>query len=162
MCAAPTMTVTSTATMATARTPADPCSPRARLDCGQRLCAEGKPRQHNRLHSDGGDDEVTAPMHLHPCPAGGDALGGADRRRRRVPARNEPCRFPRRIDAARLRRHRGHPGHAQDEDGHQRDDRESRLDRDGPGVRTGYVAVFRARLMMLVSAFTTESPVMTV
>ena len=95
-------------------------------------------------------------------PARGDALGGTDRRRRRVPARHEPSRFPGRIDTARLQRHRGHAGQPHDEDGHQRDDRESRLDRDGPGVRTGYVAVFRARLMMLVSAFTTESPVMTV
>lgn len=161
MCAAPTISVTSTATMATARTPADPCSPRS-LDCGQRLCTERKPRQHNRLHSDGGDDEVAAPMHLHRRPARGDALGGTDRRRRRVPARHEPCRFPGRIDTARLQRHRGHAGQPHDEDGHQRDDRESRLDRDGPGVRTGYVAVFRARLMMLVSAFTTESPVTTV
>ena len=51
--------------------------------------------------------------------------------------RGEPGRFPGRIDAARLQRHRGHAGQPHDEDGHQRDDRESRLDRDGPGVCTG-------------------------
>lgn len=148
--------------MATARTPAVPCSPRVRLDRGQRLGAEGKPRQHNGLHGDGGDDDIAAPTHLHRRPAGSDSLRGADRLCRCVPARGEPGRFPGRIDAARLQRHRGHAGHADDEDGHQRDDRESSLDRDGPGLCTAYVAVFRARLMMLVNALTTESPVMTV
>ncbi len=78
-----------------------------------------------------------------------------------VSARRESGRLPGRIDTSHLHRDRGEPGQAQHQNHHQRRDGECRLDCRTAAI-TGQTLVFSARLMMFVSAVTTESPVTTV
>lgn len=78
-----------------------------------------------------------------------------------IAPRREPGGLSGGIDTPHLHRHGGEPGHAQHQDRHQRGDCQRRLDGGGPGL-AGQTLVFNARLMMFVSAVTTESPVTTV
>ena len=85
---------------------------------------------------------------------------GGGLRRTGVAARGQSRDLAGRIDATHLHRHRGDTGQAQHDHHHQCRDRQSGLDGAEPGV-TGYTLVLSARLMMLVSAPTIESPVTT-
>ncbi len=75
--------------------------------------------------------------------------------------RRKTRRFPGCIDAPHLHRHGGKPRNAPHQDHHKGGDGERCLD-GGAAVIGGQTLVFRARLMMLVSAVTMESPVTTV
>ncbi len=97
-------------------------------------------------------------MHRHHGPGRTDASSGRDTV---IPAGGEPCRLPCGIDTPDLQ-HRGiEPGQADHQNRYQRGDREGGLDGDGTGV-TAQTLVFSARVMMLDSAPTMESPVTTV
>ena len=66
------------------------------------------------------------------------------------------------VEAAHLHRHRGHARRTQHQDRDHCRDGERRLHGDRTRLATapaGYTLVFKARLMMLVSALTMESPV---
>ncbi len=65
-----------------------------------------------------------------------------------------------RVDASHLHRQRSRPGEAEQHDGDQTRNGQSTLDRAEAGI-TGQTLVVSARLMMLVSAPTIESPVTT-
>ena len=78
-----------------------------------------------------------------------------------VAARREAGCLPGGIDASHLHRHRGESGDTEHQNDDQRGDGERRLDGGSTAV-TGQTLVFSARLMMLVSAVTIESPVTTV
>ncbi len=82
---------------------------------------------------------------------GGDTVGAA---------RCQPGRLSGRVDTPHLQAERGEPGRAEDQDRHERGDRERGLDRDGT-VIAPQTLVFNARVMMLDSAVTMESPVTT-
>ena len=82
---------------------------------------------------------------------GGDTVGAACR---------QPGRFPGRVDAPHLHAERREPGRAEDQDRHERGDRERGLDGDGAVIAT-QTLVLSARVMMLDSAVTMESPVTT-
>jgi hypothetical protein len=153
------VSVNNTAIIATATSVAEPCSARTRLGRGDGVGCDGDTRQQRRSRCDRSDDQLALTPQLNGCPVRGNALrrnGG-----RPVPTRGEAGRLTRGIDATHLHRYRGEPRHAQHEDDDQGSDREGRLNRDAPGL-IGQTLVFRARVMMLVSALTMESPVMTV
>jgi hypothetical protein len=78
-----------------------------------------------------------------------------------VATRRKAGRFPGGVDTPDLHPRRGDPNHAQHHDRHQCGDGECRLDGGGAAI-TGQTFVLSARLMMLVSAVTIESPVTTV
>ena len=77
------------------------------------------------------------------------------------PACRKAGRFPGCVDTPHLHRDCGEPGHADQQNRHQRGDGECRLDGGGATI-TGQTLVFSARLMMFVRAVTIESPVTTV
>ena len=109
----------------------------------------GLPRHH---------ESAVAPQAHRRAPRRHCAGGGL--RRTGVAARGQARGLAGRIDATHLHRHRGDTGQAQHDHHHQCRDRQRGLDRAEPGV-TGYTLVLSARLMMLVSAPTIESPVTT-
>ena len=84
-------------------------------------------------------------------------LGGAPI----VTPRRQPRSLARRVHTSHLHRHGGEPRKAQHQDHDDRRHRERGLDRDAARI-VSQTLVFNARVMMLVSALTIESPVTTV
>lgn len=78
-----------------------------------------------------------------------------------VAAGRKAGRFPRGVDTPNLHRHGGKSSHTQQQNHHQSGDGERCLDGGGAAI-SGQTLVLSARLMMLVSAVTMESPVTTV
>jgi hypothetical protein len=89
-----------------------------------------------------------------------DVLCGPQRRPV-IAAGSETGRLTPGIDTPHLHRQRGETSRAQHQDDNQGGDGERCLD-SGRAAIAGQTLVFSARLMMLVSAVTTESPVTTV
>jgi hypothetical protein len=149
-----------TANIATATRLAEPRS--ARIRFGRRDClrGDGDTRQQRRSCRNRGDNQLPVPPQLHGRPIRRNTLRCSGSRTVVTPCR-KPGGLTCGVDAPHLHRHRGEARHAEDEHDDQRGDRECRLDSDAAGV-IGYTLVFSARLMMLVSALTMESPVITV
>jgi hypothetical protein len=153
--------------MATASSVAEPRS-RSRFDRCDGFSRDGDSRQQRRFRSHPGDDAAVASTYVE---AGSGRADGARRLRRGavVSPRREPRGLTRRVDAPHLHGHRGEPGKTQHQHHDQRRHRERGLDGDTarliverctPGRYQ--TLVFSARVMMLVSALTIESPVTTV
>lgn len=155
--AIPMVTATSTPTMAAPISVAEPRSSLTGFDGGHRFGGDGDTGQQWRFRADPGHDERTvAPQRHHRTP-GADPFDG------RGPigaARGQSRRLPRRVDTAHLHAQRGEAGRTEHQNRHQCGDRERGLDRDRP-VIGAQTLVLSARVMMLDSAVTMESPVTT-
>jgi len=156
---APMTIPTTTAIIATATTVAEPCS-RSGFARSHRLSGDEEAQRQRRLRADPRDDEVTVVAQLQDRTRRTDATRRFGRGALVTP-RGESGRLPGRVNAAHLHRHRGGAPKADDEHHGQRRDGEGRLDR-GPSRGSPQTLVFNAFAMMLVSAFTIESPVTTV
>lgn len=154
-----TATVSTTTIIRAASTVAAPASSQAGFDRRDRGRGDDQPRQQRGAAADSGN---------HISAVAADLEGGVGRCHRArhgpgrgvIAARCQPRRLPCRVDAPNLRRDRRDAADTRDEDRDQCGDRECCLDGAEAGI-VGYTLVFRARLMMLVSAPTIESPVTT-
>lgn len=124
-----------------------------------RLGSDGEPRQ-RRIDADAGHQEHPVAANLDQRPTRRDTPGHL--RGGPVTACRQPRRLTRGVDTAHLHRDRAEPTGTQRQHSHERRDRERRLDRDRTPVIEPQTLVLSARLMMLLNAFTTESPVTTV
>jgi hypothetical protein len=158
--AAPPTAAKITVIIATASSVAEPRSRRSGFDRSDAFTRDGDPRQQRRSRGDPRDDAATAATQLEPRPCRPDHaghLGGATV----VTSRRQPRGLARCVHAPNLHRHGREARKAQDQDHDQRRNGERRLDRDTARI-VGQTLVFNARVMMLVSALTIESPVTTV
>ncbi len=154
------VTAMSAATAATAVRLAAPLSSDAGFGRCHRLCGDGEAQQDRRSAADPRDDQFTVPPEIDRCALRGDPAGHLGRRAA-VTARRQACRLTRGVDAPHLRPDGRQAGDTHAEHHHHRRDRERRLDRGATEIIT-QTLVLSARLMMLVSAPTIESPVTTV
>ena len=106
------------------------------------------------------DIEVAVPAYLDPRPAGRNAASSVDRRAV-VAAGGQAGSLAGGVDAAHLCRQGDDTGQAQHQHHDQRGDRQCRFN-SARTLTPRYTLVLSARLMMLVNADTTESPVTTV
>jgi len=150
----------STAIIATATNVAEPRSSLARLDSSDRVGADRDARQKDRMRGDGRDRQPAFLSQLKLRAARSDALRCLQRGPV-IAARRKTCRLTRGIDTPNLHRQRCETGRAPHQNDDQRGDRERSLN-SGRAAIVGQTLVFSARLMMLVSAVTMESPVTTV
>src|SRR5689334_6477835 len=139
---------------------AEPLSLRAQLPGRRRLRPNREPRHQHCVGTDRRHHEPAVISQVHMCTERGDVMGGLHRGAVVAPGR-KPGGFTGGIDAPDLHPHRGEADHAQQHDRHNRRDGECRLDGGDAGI-TGQTLVLSARLMILVSAVTMESPVTTV
>jgi hypothetical protein len=157
--AAPT-TARSNAIIATASSVAEPRSWRSGFDCRDRFGHDGDPRQQRRSRGHPRDDASVTATQFQARPRRTDRachLGGAAI----VTARRKPRGLSRRVHTPDLHRHRRESRKAQHQDHDECRDGERGLDRDAARIAV-QTLVFNARVMMLVSALTIESPVTTV
>lgn len=120
---------------ATANTVAEPRSSRARFGGRDSLSSHGDTGQQRCGDADPRDDAPAVAPHLHRGPVGAGALGRVDGGTV-VATGRQPGRFPCRVDAAHLSRHRGEPADTEHRDRDECGDRERRLDRDATPVIT--------------------------
>lgn len=155
---APVSTISSVI-IAAAITLAEPCSD-ARFDRSDGLADDRDPRQQSRSRADPRHHEAAVTAQLQHRPARPRPVRRLRRRSRITPGRQSRC-LARGVHAPHLHADRGESADAQHQDHRERRDGERRLHRDGTRV-TRQTFVFNARVMMLVSALTIESPVTTV
>lgn len=156
--ATPAVTASSTMTMPSAARLADPVSSTARLGHRHGFGSDGDPRQQHRFRTDPGHQQLTLTVHRHLGTSRTDPLRGGHAV---IPAGGQPGRLPGGVDTPDLQ-HRGiERGQTDQQNRYQRGNRERGLDGGGTGV-IAQTLVFSARVMMLDSALTMESPVTTV
>lgn len=142
--------------------PPPSCLPR--LKCGNRCRSQSEPRQEPGLRSDTRDHEISLAAHLNRRVGRPDAPSRTDRADLITPG-HQPRGLTRGVDTSHLGRHRGDTADRKRENSDQRSNRQRGFDGAEPAIGqfplTDQTLVASARLMMLVSALTIESPVTT-